>query len=331
MTALRPIMTDGLDAAVQSFPDAPADGKSYALIKKLQSVTIVLQFVACTQGGDMMKRINGTLGITKRALVFAMTLLALTTVTWFSAAAVSLEVDGAPVSMRTSILNCTTYVPLRAMTNILSPDASVSWENGVAVVRSRSLTLTARPGDLYMEVNGRILYAADGVLADNGVTMVPLRALCKALGASVTWDGARGVAVVAAGSGTIQSGDSYYDGDSIYWLSRIIQAESAGEPLAGKVAVGNVILNRTESSSFPDTIYGVIFDSRWGGQFQPVKNGTIYNTPSAESVLAAKLCLDGASVVGNSVFFLNPAISSNLWTMENRDYVATIGSHQFYA
>ncbi|NCC69823.1 MAG: cell wall hydrolase, partial [Clostridia bacterium] len=90
-------------------------------------------------------------------------------------------------------------------------------------------------------------------------------------------------------------------------------------------------LNRVASPDFPDCIYDVIFDDRWGGQFEPVKNGTINDMPTEESILAAKLCLDGASVVGNSLFFLNPAKAANFWTTQNRDYVATIGSHQFYA
>lgn len=76
-----------------------------------------------------------------------------------------------------------------------------------------------------------------------------------------------------------------YNADDLYWLARIISAESRGESLDGKIAVGNVVLNRVASSDFPDTIYGVIFDDRWGGQFEPVRNGTIYQTPTEDSVL----------------------------------------------
>ena len=115
------------------------------------------------------------------------------------------------------------------------------------------------------------------------------------------------------------------------WLSRIIEAESRDEPLTGKIAVGNVILNRVASSEFPGSIYGVIFDCNWGIQFEPVANGTIYNTPSEESILAAKLCLDGASVVGNSLYFLNPVKASNFWATQSCIYISTIGNHQFYA
>ena len=92
-----------------------------------------------------------------------------------------------------------------------------------------------------------------------------------------------------------------------------------------------MVLNRVASAEFPDSIYGVIFDDRWGGQFEPVRNGSIYQEPTEESVLAAKLVLEGASVAGNSLYFLSPSLTSNHWIMNNRPYVMTIGCHWFYA
>ena len=104
-----------------------------------------------------------------------------------------------------------------------------------------------------------------------------------------------------------------------------------GESLEGQIAVGNVVLNRVKSREFPDTVYGVIFDGRWGGQFEPVRNGTIYQTPTQLSVIAAKLCLEGADVARESLYFLDPVKAGNLWTTQNRPYVMTIGVHDFYA
>lgn len=248
-----------------------------------------------------------------------------------SANAVSLLVDNTAITSNVTLYNSTTYVPIRAVSQMLSPGAKVTWENGQAVVRTTSQTLTARPGDCYMQANGRFLYASEGIRLVNGTTLVPIRVLAKALGATVTWNGSAQTAVVKRGSGTIASGDSYYGSDAVYWLSRIINAESSGEPLKGKIAVGNVILNRVSSSSFPNSIYGVIFDTKYGTQFQPVANGTIYNTPSAECVLAAKLCLDNASVVGASLFFFNASKATSYWIAQSCTYVATIGNHQFYA
>jgi N-acetylmuramoyl-L-alanine amidase len=248
-----------------------------------------------------------------------------------SAVAISLTVNDQPVSIGIVLRNGTSYVPLRTATNALLPYAKVTWENGRAVVRASNLTMTASPGKYYVEANGRMLFVKDGVRVENGTTLVPVRVLAKALGATVGWDGARGVVSLKSGSGTILPGDQFYNSDSVYWLSRIINAESQTEPLLGKIAVGNVILNRVASPDFPNSIYGVIFDTKFGVQFEPTKNGTINNTPLAESVLAAKLCLEGASVVGSSLYFLNPAISTSFWIMENRSLVTTIGDHKFYA
>jgi N-acetylmuramoyl-L-alanine amidase len=264
--------------------------------------------------------------------ILALTLmLGLLTTVMPAARATSLLVDNAPATITLSVRNSTTYVPLRAFTNKLCPNAAIFWEGNQAVVRTSNLTLTARPGDCYINANGRMLYIKDGVKLEKGVTMVPVRVLAKALGATVAWNAATNTVSVNRGSGTITSGEKFYDSAAVYWLSRIISAESCSEPLAGKLAVGNVVLNRVASPDFPNCIYDVIFDDRWGGQFEPVRNGTIYDMPTEESVLAAKLCLDGASVVGNSIYFLNPAKASNFWATKNCSYVATIGNHQFYA
>ncbi len=267
----------------------------------------------------------------KKNIIALILILCLAAATLMPVGAVSLEIDNTSVLEDVYIYNGTSYVPLRAVTNILCPDAEVSWENNEAVIRKADLTVTARPGDYYIQANGRMLFAEYSVKLINDTTMVPIRVLAKALGASVTWQDETKTVSVESGSGTILSGENYYDSDWVYWLARIINAESESEPLAGKIAVGNVILNRVASAEYPNTIYGVIFDSRWGGQFQPATNGTIYNTPTAESILAAKLCLDGASTAGNSLFFLNPTTSTSYWMMENRSLVTTIGGHMFYA
>ena len=118
--------------------------------------------------------------------------------------------------------------------------------------------------------------------------------------------------------------------EHIYWLSRIINAESAGESMRGKVAVGNVVLNRVESHLYADNIYDVIFDTQYGVQFTPAANGTIYNEPSGDSIVAAKRAFLGEENVGNCLYFLNPRISTNFWIVNNRTFYKTIGNHDFY-
>ena len=240
-----------------------------------------------------------------------------------------LRVDGAAVEAPGSyITQSTTYVPLRDVAQALLPQAEVTWSSGRALVRAEGVELTAQPGACHIEINGMPLYVQHGVAARNGRILVPVRVLAQALGASVDWDAATGA--VSVTSGSVPEHTVPGTEDQLYWLSRIISAESRGEPMRGQIAVGNVVLNRVASPDFPDTIYGVIFDDRWGGQFEPVRNGTIYDTPTEQSVQAAKLCLSGADVAKDSLYFLAPALTSDSWIMENRTHVMTIGSHWFY-
>ena len=157
-----------------------------------------------------------------------------------------------------------------------------------------------------------------------GHTYVPLRSVANLLGARVEfidWDSP--VEVLTAQPRPFTEED-------LYWLSRIISAESQGEGLKGQIAVGNVILNRVDSEEFPDTIREVVFDRKDGVQFEPVSNGTIYNEPTEQSILAARLALAGAVMAEDCLYFFNPALSQGLWVRQNRTYTTTIGCHMFF-
>ena len=239
-----------------------------------------------------------------------------------------LKIDHQEVAAVAYAENGTTYVSLRLVSQALAPQARISWENGTAAVRCEGLELEAVPGQKWIVANGRYLYVPGSVRTRDGRVLAPVRVLADAFGADVKWDGKSGLISLSSGSGA-RTAD--YSPDELYWLSRIISAESRGESLEGQIAVGNVVLNRVKSREFPNTVYGVIFDSRWGGQFEPVRNGTVYQTPTQLSVIAAKLCLEGANVAGESLYFLDPVKAGNLWTAQNRPYVMTIGVHDFYA
>ncbi len=124
-------------------------------------------------------------------------------------------------------------------------------------------------------------------------------------------------------------GKGYSDTD-LYWLSRIIYAEARGESYKGKVAVGNTVLNRVKSSDFPDTVKGVIFDTKYGVQYTPVANGTIYNTPDTSCINAAKDALSGVNFIGKCMYFYNPRKATSSWISNNRPYYTTIGNHAFH-
>lgn len=88
-------------------------------------------------------------------------------------------------------------------------------------------------------------------------------------------------------------------------LASIIYCEANGEPYIGKVAVGNVVLNRVKSSRYPNTIKGVIYAK---GQFSPVKNGSMakalkYDSADASCYQAALEALAGSAPVGEKTSF----------------------------
>lgn len=242
----------------------------------------------------------------------------------------TITIDGAALAPQTAVQvsDETTYVSYWPVVQALYPDATAVWEGGQAVVRANGLTMRIRPGAQYLEVNGRYLWVPGGFRTVNQVILVPVRVLCQALGASVTWDSSSGAVRIRSGSGPLRSGSSFYDADTLYWLSRIINAESGNQPLDGKIAVGNVVLNRVASPRFPNSISSVLFQRN---QFTPVQNGSLYLTPNAESVIAAKLCMEGANTAGNSLYFVNPRTCPNSWASRNRPYVATIGAHAFFS
>ncbi len=235
---------------------------------------------------------------------------------------VPVQVDGEIMDSVNYIRDGVTYVPLRTLL-----DAFGGWKlfwDGTrkeAVAESEDGWLRVNPTLDSLTVNG---YTYEGIVTvENGRTYVPLRLIATACGGAAAWDGIFGGAAVT-------SPNAPYDAEELYWLSRIINAESGGEPLEGRIAVGNVVLNRVISSEFPDTIRQVVFDRKDAVQFEPVSNGTVYNPPSDGSVMAAKMALDGVSVVGKSMYFYAPSLSQGLWINGNRTYYTTIGCHRFY-
>lgn len=235
-----------------------------------------------------------------------------------------LDMD-APVS----VVQQTTYVSYWPIVKAFYPDAVATWENDRAIVRAEGLTLEIQPGAKYLCANGRYLYIPETILVNNGILTLPVRTLGKALGLNVEWDSTLGAVVLTEnGSGPIKDGSLVYQEDVVYWLSRIIYAESGNQPLEGQIAVGNVIRNRVASPLFPNTVYEVIHQPN---QFTPVRNGAIRKTPDEKAVIAAKLAMEGTNIVGDSLYFVNPTLSSRSWAARNRTHVVTIASHAFYS
>lgn len=249
-----------------------------------------------------------------------------------SSAGVKVYIGNTEFTGGVQVRDYTTYVGIRKFATAMDASAKVSYDYSTKTltVTTSKLSLTCKDGSNYIVANGRYLYYDKPIYLSKGVMYAPILLIYKAFGAQIRWSNDIGGFYVTKGSGGIVSGDSYYREDEVFWLARIISAESRGEPLRGKIAVGNVILNRVRSKAYPNTIYGVIFDKKYGVQFSPASNGTIYNTPTAESIIAAKICLEGYSISDKILYFVNPKKAPNSWISKNGTLFTTIGNHAFY-
>ena len=226
----------------------------------------------------------------------------------------------------------TTFVPLRKFCNLFD-GCSFSWngKTNTATVKTNSgMTLIIQSGALYIYANGHYFYTVEAVQNWGGSLYVPIRPLARAFNATLAWNNSLRAVEMKSSVGKPLVSWANYNEDDLYWLARIISAEAKGESLKGQIAVGNVVLNRVRHTSYPNTIYGVIFDRKHGTQFSPVSFGTIYQEPSASSVIAAKICLEGYSISNSVLFFMNPRIATNNWISKNRPFAFTIGNHDFY-
>lgn len=125
-------------------------------------------------------------------------------------------------------------------------------------------------------------------------------------------------------SSTETSTSGWSDSD-IYLLSKIIYAEARGESYTGQVAVGAVVLNRVKSSSFPNTVSGVIYQ-RYA--FTAVADGQINLTPDATARKAAIAAMNGWDPSYGALYYYNPATATSQWIF-SRQTTVVIGSHVF--
>lgn len=138
-------------------------------------------------------------------------------------------------------------------------------------------------------------------------------------------DGIAGKNTLAAmGIMSSSSGGSSYSSD-LNLLSKLVYGEARGEPYAGQVAVAAVVLNRVKSSSFPNTIAGVIYQR---GAFDVVKDGQINLTPNSTAKKAAQDAMNGWDPSYGAIYYFNPNTATSAWIW-SRPHLVTIGNHRF--
>ena len=171
---------------------------------------------------------------------------------------------------------------------------------------------------------GYLSQEADGVFGRN--TYNAVIAFQRKNG--LTADGRVGSATAAAlgislTGGTLAAG--LYQENELTLLARLVNGEARGEPYVGQVAVAAVVLNRVASSSFPNTVSGVIYQS---GAFSCVSNGSINNTPDSSCIRAALDALNGWDPTGGCLYYYNAKTAQDKWIF-SRTVQTVIGNHSF--
>ncbi|MDD3831194.1 MAG: spore cortex-lytic enzyme [Clostridia bacterium] len=164
--------------------------------------------------------------------------------------------------------------------------------------------------------------AVDGVFGSKTLTAVKYFQRTNGL----TADGIVGRATASAmGISLSSTTTSSSTSSDLYLLASCIYGEARGESYTGKVAVGAVILNRVKSSSFPNSIAGVIYQP---GAFTCVSDGQINLGTNDECLKAARDAMNGWDPTYGCLFYYNPSTATSSW-IRNKTVVTVIGSHVF--
>lgn len=233
---------------------------------------------------------------------------------------VGVVVDQTPMRFSASTFSeGTTYLPVRETVAAVQPDAMISGSGAELTAEGDDFLLTAKVGNAYFSVNDRYLYVPDLIQAnEQGEPMIPTRQFAAAMGITVSWDNQ----VILGSEGTpMQTKDRPLSDAEVQLIARVIAHESGSEPLEGRMAVGNVILNRVLDPDFPDSVSDVLYQKN---QFV----GATRAKADSVSILAAKLVAEGANVVPGAVWF--NGTGKPFYGSRNGRLIAEIGHHSFY-
>lgn len=164
----------------------------------------------------------------------------------------------------------------------------------------------------------------DGVYGSK--TMAAVKSFQRKNGLTV--DGIAGEKTLAAmgiTSGGNSTNSTSSNSSNVNLLSHLIYGEARGEPYTGQVAVGAVVMNRVKSSSFPNSIAGVIYQS---GAFDAVSDGQINMSPDSTAIRAAQDAINGWDPSYGAIYYFNPSTATNKWIW-SRPHTVTIGKHRF--
>lgn len=131
-------------------------------------------------------------------------------------------------------------------------------------------------------------------------------------------------------AGTTRMSDKDYEN-----LLAIVEAESGGEDLEGRIMVANVILNRVASDEFPDDVTSVVWQRSGGSpQFSPTADGRIHTVTITDATReAVNRAIDGEDLSQGALYFLakHQADPDNIeWFDSHLTFLFEHGLHSFY-
>lgn len=174
---------------------------------------------------------------------------------------------------------------------------------------------TVAPGDTLFSVAQRFGTTVSALQDANGLSA-----------GAWLWVGQKLLIVPASTGSSGASGAVQLTAGERYLLAQLVQAEAAGEPFEGQVAVAAVVLNRLRAPGFPKTIPGVIYDD-WA--FESVYNGWLaQQIPSDTAFRAVDSALSGWDPTGGALYYYNPKKTDSGW-MRTRPVTTVIGDHVF--
>ena len=275
----------------------------------------------------------------KKLLCFLFVMILLTTNTVFSADTyggynlpVDIEVNGHFIKCEEKpiLISGTTYIPLRAFSDAIGGNISWNETERAAIMEKDGHSFIFCPDDNRCLIDGANA-EYDSVLYQN-LTFIPVRVISETLGYDVLWDDFYlTVKITAPNTEISEEFREYpYTYEDMLYLSKITQIECGYEPFLVKLGVAGTVMNRVKSSKFPNTVRGVVFDTKYGVQFPPAHTSKIDVMSTKDTMIAAKCALRGVQVVGNSLYFIDTDVASKSWAHNNRPYHSTLHGMNFY-
>ena len=136
-------------------------------------------------------------------------------------------------------------------------------------------------------------------------------------------------------STALNTENAAYSDEEVYLTAQLVHHEAHNQAYNGKVAVAEVVLNRVQSSLFPDKVNDVIFQN---GQFSSLRRLKNINPTELELRIAYNVLNGSLRVLNdkNVMYFRNPKITSGISASTKKDwgnleYATYIGEHAFYS